>query len=74
MFRFVQAQGVTQEEQILEEARRAGIDLDLMDTILSQTVEERWRQHDAALALALKLEQAMKARDAGLQHVAQAAR
>jgi hypothetical protein len=65
---------VTQTEQILDEARRAGIDLDLMDTILSQSVEERWRQHDAALTLALKLEQAMKARDAGLQHVAQAAR
>jgi hypothetical protein len=65
---------VTQREQILEEARRAGIDLDLMDTILGQSVEERWRQHDAALTLALKLEQAMKARDAGLQHVAQAAR
>jgi len=65
---------VTQEEQILEDARRAGIDLDLMDTILAQSIEERWRQHDAALTLALKLEQAMKARDAGLQHVAQASR
>ena len=65
---------MTQVEQILDEARRAGIDLDLMDTILSQSIEERWRQHDAALTLASKLEQAMKARDAGLQHVAQAAR
>ena len=64
---------MTQEEQILEEARRAGIDLDLMDTILGLSIEERWRQHDAALTLALKLEQAMKARDAGLQHGAQAA-
>ncbi|HEY8933269.1 MAG TPA: hypothetical protein VIM44_08160 [Rariglobus sp.] len=45
-----------------------------MDTILAQSIEERWRQHDAALTLALKLEQAMKARDAGLQHVAQASR
>jgi hypothetical protein len=49
---------VTKQEQSLEDARRAGIDLDLMDTILSQSIEERWRQHDAALTLALKLEQA----------------
>ena len=74
MVRLCQDVRVTPNAQILEEARRAGIDLDLMDTILSQSVEERWRQHDAALTLALKLEQAMKARDAGLQHVAQAAR
>lgn len=56
------------KEQALEDARRAGIDLDLMDTLLAQPIEERWRQHDAALTLALKLEQGMKARDAGLQH------
>ncbi len=71
---FAQDGDVTKKEQSLEDARRAGIDLDLMDAILAQSIEERWRQHDAALTLALKLEQAMKAREAGLQHVAQAAR
>ena len=42
----------------IDEARRAGIDVDLVDTNLALSVEERWRQHDAALALALKLERA----------------
>jgi hypothetical protein len=65
---------VTKQEQSLEDARRAGTDLDLMDTILCQSIEERWRQHDAALTLALKLEQAMKARNAGPQNIAQATR
>lgn len=46
----------------LEEARRVGIDLALLDTNLALSVEERWRQHDAALALALKLEAAGKRR------------
>ena len=55
-------------EQIFEEARCAGIDLDLIDTNLALSVAERWRQHDAAVNLAVKLEAAMKARDAGLQH------
>ncbi len=62
------------KEQAFEDARRAGIDLDLMDTLLAQPIEERWRQHDAALTLALNLEQAMKARDAGLQHPIEATR
>jgi hypothetical protein len=56
-----------QPDQALEEARRAGIDLDLLDTNLAMTVKERWQQHDAALELALKLETAGKARDARLQ-------
>lgn len=56
-----------QPDQALEEARRAGIDLDLLDTNLAMTVKERWQQHDAALELALKLEAAGKARDARLQ-------
>jgi hypothetical protein len=59
---------VNQVEQIFEEARSAGIDLDLIDTNLALSVAERWRQHDAAVNLALKLEAAMKARDAGFQH------
>ncbi|MDP3073679.1 MAG: hypothetical protein Q8N18_25570 [Opitutaceae bacterium] len=59
--------GVDRNEQIFEEARRAGIDLDLIDTNLALSVEERWRQHDGALRLVLKLQQAKAARDAGLQ-------
>ena len=39
-------------DQALEEARRAGIDLDLLDTNLALSVKERWQQHDAALELA----------------------
>jgi len=56
--------------QALEEARRAGIDLDLLDTNLALSVKERWSQHDAALELALKLEQAGKNRDAKLRPTA----
>ena len=56
--------------QALEEARRAGIDLDLLDTNLALTVKERWEQHDAALELALKLAQAGEARDAKLRSIA----
>ena len=59
---------MNQAEQALAEARRAGMDLDLLDTLLALSVRERWRQHDAAVMLAVKLEQAKKARDAGLQH------
>jgi hypothetical protein len=33
----------------LEDAREAGIDLDLLDTNLALPIAERWRQHDAAL-------------------------
>ena len=51
----------------LEDARRAGIDLDLLDTNLALSVKERWRQHDAALELALKLEAAGALRNAKLQ-------
>ena len=56
----------------LEEARRAGIDLDLLDSNLALTVDQRWKQHDAALELALKLEAAGKIRDARLQSIASA--
>lgn len=61
--------GMDAAEKALEEARRAGIDLELIDSNLALPVAERWRQHDAALALILKLEQAKHARDAGLQPV-----
>ena len=40
----------------LEEARKAGIDLDMIDESLAMTVEERWLRHDAALKLALELQ------------------
>ncbi len=54
-------------KRIFAEARQAGIDLDLIDTNLALPVRERWRQHDAALRLVLKLQQAKAAHDAGLQ-------
>lgn len=38
-----------QPDQALEEARRAGIDLDLLDTNLALTYEQRWLKHDEAL-------------------------
>lgn len=34
----------------IEEARRAGIDLDLLDSNLALNHVQRWLQHDAALA------------------------
>ena len=43
-------------EDAIEEAHRAGFDVDLLDTNLALTPEERWRQHDAALELVLALE------------------
>jgi hypothetical protein len=61
-----------QTDPALEEARRAGIDLDLLDSNLALTVEQRWKQHDAALGLALKLEAAGRIRDARLQSIASA--
>jgi hypothetical protein len=56
--------------QTLEDARRAGIDLDLLDTNLALSVKERWQQHDNALDLAMKLEAAGRVRDAKLQSIA----
>lgn len=53
-------------EQILEEARRAGIDLDLLDTNLALTVAQRWQQHDDALELVLTLQGAWVTGDAEL--------
>ncbi|HEX2100955.1 MAG TPA: hypothetical protein VHF69_09840 [Candidatus Synoicihabitans sp.] len=45
------------------EAAEAGIDLDLIDANLRLSVAERWRQHDAALKLALRLQQAKRTLD-----------
>jgi len=53
-------------EQILDEARSAGIDLDLLDTNLALSVAQRWQQHDDALDLALALKAARVTRDAEL--------
>jgi hypothetical protein len=61
-------------QEALDEARLAGIDLDLLDTNLALTVAERWRQHDAALGLALELEKARKIRDAEPQPIDSEAR
>ncbi len=57
-------------EQAIEEARRAGIDLSLLDSNLALSVKERWQQHDAALDLVLKLQAARKEFDAKLQPAA----
>ncbi len=38
-----------QPNQALEEARRAGIDLDLLDSNLALTYEQRWLKHNEAL-------------------------
>lgn len=62
--------GVNLAEQHIEEARRAGIDLDLLDLIQTQSVAERWRHHAAALDLATKLAEGKQRRDAGLQRTA----
>lgn len=48
----------------LAEAATAGIDLDLLEANLRLSTTERWRQHDAALKLALKLQQAKREADA----------
>lgn len=60
--------------EALDDARRAGIDLELLDLNLTLPVKDRWALHDGALELALKLEAAGKARDAKLQPTAPAAR
>ncbi len=58
---------VTSHQELLQGARRVGVDLDLIDTNLALTVKERWQQHDGALRLILKLEKAKADRDARLQ-------
>lgn len=71
--RIVARMNHVEQIEALEAARRAGIDLDLLDTNLELSVKERWQQHDAAMELALKLEAAGKARDAKLQSTTPAA-
>ena len=55
------------DNELLKQAREAGIDLDLIDTNLALRVEDRWQQHDGALRFILKLQEAKAAHDAGLQ-------
>ena len=47
-----------QADQALEDARRAGIDLDLLDSNLALTYEERALRHESALELVLELREA----------------
>lgn len=54
-------------EQAIEDARRAGFDMDLLDSNLALSPAERWRQHSLALEMALELQQARRIRDPGLQ-------
>lgn len=46
------------DDQALEEARKAGIDLDLLDTKLALTYEQRVLRHESALELVLALKEA----------------
>ena len=53
-------------EEVIAEAVRAGIDLELIEHNLTLSPEERARQHDSALQLALELKRVgeeMRARD-----------
>lgn len=61
-------------QSAVEEARRAGFDIDLIDSTLALSPEQRWRQHNLALAMALELQQARIARDARFQPTAPSAR
>ncbi len=46
---------MSDRNDIFDEARRAGIDLDLLDSNLALPVKERWRLHDEAVNLAESL-------------------
>ncbi len=52
-----------EKQQALDDAREAGIDLDLLDLNLSLSIAERWRQHQEAVELVEKLEAARKQHD-----------
>jgi len=51
----------------IEEARRVGFDLNLIEMNLSLHPQERWRQHDMALEVILELEEARIATRCKLQ-------
>ena len=50
-----------QTDPALEEARRAGIDLDLLDSNLALSYEERVLRHESALELVWMLQEARTA-------------
>jgi len=50
--------GMTNPDPALEDARRAGIDLNLLDLNLALTYEERVLRHESALELVLALRKA----------------
>ncbi len=54
-------------DQAIEDARRAGFDMDLLDSNLALLPAERWRQHNLALEMAFELQQARPVRDAKLR-------
>jgi hypothetical protein len=67
----IQSRSLLQKDQQSDQLtnsslRQAGIDLDLLDTLLAQPVAVRWRQHNAALALALRLETGKQSANARL--------
>ena len=62
------------EDLAIEEARRAGFDMNLIDLNLSLSPEERWRQHDMVLEIVFELQNARVARDAKLQSTPPATR
>lgn len=56
-----------QQQQVLAEARNAGIDLDLLESNLAMSVAERLHQHDLALGLIEQLEEAKRIHDGTVQ-------
>jgi hypothetical protein len=51
------------QDPALENARRAGFDLDLLDSNLALTHEQRALRHESALELCLKLRAAARAHE-----------
>lgn len=56
------------DEQAIEEARRAGIDLDLLDSKLALTYEQRVLRHESALELVFALREAGTAYEKSASH------
>jgi len=54
-------------DQAIEAAAKAGFDINLIECNLALSVEERWRQHNLALQMALELQAARLERDARLR-------
>jgi hypothetical protein len=62
--------GMTHPDPALEEARHAGIDLNLLDLNLALTYEERVLRHESALELMLALREAGAAHEKSAHPVA----